>query len=392
MKFKKAITIIFHSLVVVAFFVALVIAIIITNGYQLDFFSRNFTKTSIIDLSFDVPGAQVYLDGKLMDGVPPIKIFNVFPGEHQLEVVKEGFLTWKYEVNVQADFVSILRSYLMFPDLSKVEWEKIADLKTSEFRWINETLIKKTDLGALEFYSLNSGELDLVSGFEDEAGSLEKLKMLNEQFYVENESEVKMFNLAAQSITVLQKDFSVINYLGDYWLLDGQNYLLVYDRAMDNVLQKYDFNQTIESTEIVQKGELTFLKVQLLGERFPQLLVLRNSELKLLAEKLQGEMIVSEDNKILLMDNGQLVLFDALFNKLNLARFNQSLDLQKWIDESNFLFKRNGQLFLSDLDFKNTQVVLADSSQIIDLIIEEDQLYKVNLVEGGQQINFTSWQ
>lgn len=392
MKFKKAITIIFHSLVVVAFFVALVIAIIITNGYQLDFFSRNFTKTSIIDLSFDVPGAQVYLDGKLMDGVPPIKIFNVFPGEHQLEVVKEGFLTWKYEVNVQADFVSILRSYLMFPDLSKVEWEKIADLKTSEFRWINETLIKKTDLGALEFYSLNSGELDLVSGFEDEAGSLEKLKMLNEQFYVENESEVKMFNLAAQSITVLQKDFSVINYLGDYWLLDGQNYLLVYDRAMDNVLQKYDFNQTIESTEIVQKGELTFLKVQLLGERFPQLLVLRNSELKLLAEKLQGEMIVSEDNKILLMDNGQLVLFDALFNKLNLARFNQSLDLQKWIDESNFLFKRNGQLFLSDLDFKNTQVVLADSSQIIDLIIEEDQLYKVDLVEGGQQINFTSWQ
>jgi hypothetical protein len=36
MKFKKAITIVFHSLVVVAFFVALVIAIIITNGYQLD--------------------------------------------------------------------------------------------------------------------------------------------------------------------------------------------------------------------------------------------------------------------------------------------------------------------------------------------------------------------
>jgi hypothetical protein len=314
MKFKKAITIVFHSLVVVAFFVALVIAIIITNGYQLDIFSRNFTKTSIIDLSFEISDAQVYLDGKLVEGAPPLKIFNVFPGEHNLEVIKEGFLPWKYKVNVQADFVSVLRNYLAFPDLSKVEWEKVMDLEKDTFRWINEILIRKNDQGGLEFFNLNNGELNLLAVFENEAENMEELKMINGQFFVENSGEVKIFNLITKSVTKLPKDFSVISYLGEYWLVDGQNYLLIYDRMMDNVLQKYNFNQTIEEVELIQKGNNVFLKVYLVDDKFPQLLILKGSELKLLAGELQSEMIVSADNKILLMDNGELILYDALLN------------------------------------------------------------------------------
>lgn len=391
MKFKKVITIIFHTLVVMAFFVALVIAIIITNGYQLDFFSRNFTKTSIIDLSFEVPDAQVFLDGKLMAGTPPLKIFNVFPGEHRLEVVKERFLTWKYEVNVQADFVAILRNHLLFPDLDKSEWIKVADLETGNFRWIDDTLMKKTTLGALEFYSLNNGQLNLLASFESEAGNLEEINLIGQNFFYENDSEVRIYNLSNQSLSVIQKDFSMIGYLGGYWLVEGQDYLWVYDSQMDNALNKYDFNQTIESVTLQQKGAVTFLKVKLIDEQFPQLLVLRGSELKLLAENLEGEVIVSSENKILLIDDGKLILFDALFNKLVLARFNQSLDLMEWAGEGHFIFRQDGQLYLSDLDFTNAQIIAKESGNVFKLEMEDEQLYKVVNNELGQEISFTQW-
>ncbi|MGL5831544.1 MAG: PEGA domain-containing protein [Candidatus Altimarinota bacterium] len=391
MKLKKAITIVFHTLVVVAFFVALVIAIIITNGYQLDFFAQNFTKTSIIDLSIEVPEGQIFLDGKLLSGEPPLKIFNVFPGKHQLEVVKDGFLTWKYEVDVQADFVSILRNHLIFPDLDVVEWEKVGDLLSTDSKWVNNTLVKKTELGALEFYQLRENQLVMLASFEGEGGSFEKLNAIGSEFFVENESEVKIYNLSNQAVSVVEKDFSVISYLGDHWLLDGQNYLLVYDRNMDNVLQKYDFDQIIETVNLIQKDELTFLKVKFVDEDKPKLLVLRGSELKMLAENLDSEMIVSEENKILLMDNGQLVLFDAVFNKLVLARFNQKLDLVDWAAEGAFVFRQNNQLFLSDLDFKNTQVIVKDAENIVDLKIAPGQLYKISTTEQGQEISLTEW-
>jgi hypothetical protein len=391
MKFKKAITIVFHSLVVVAFFVALVIAIIITNGYQLDFFSRNFTKTSIIDLSFEVPDAQVFLDGKLMAGAPPLKIFNVFPGEHRLEVVKDGFLTWKYKVNVQADFVAILRNHLLFPDLNKSEWTKVADLETGNYRWIDDTLIKKTALGALEFYSLNNGQLILDASFESEGGNLEEINLIGGKFFYENDSEVRIYNLNNQSISVLQKDFSMISYLDGYWLVEGQDYLWVYDSQMDNALNKFDFNQTIENVTLQQKGAITFLKVKLIDEQFSQLLVLRGSELKMLAENLEGEVIVSEENKILLIDDGKLVLFDALYNKLVLARFNQNLDLLEWAAEGYFIFSQDGRLYLSDLDFENAQIIANESGNVFSLEMADKQLYRVLNNELGQEISVTQW-
>jgi hypothetical protein len=90
---------------------------------------RNFTKTSIIDLSIEVPEAQVYLDGKLLEGEPPLENFQCFSrASISWRWLKKAFLPWKYEVDVQADFVSSAAKSFGFPGLgSKVEWEKGMD-------------------------------------------------------------------------------------------------------------------------------------------------------------------------------------------------------------------------------------------------------------------------
>ena len=105
------------KLFVVMLFIAFsALTLFFAYGYQFDFKKRDFTKTSIIDVTAKEKEATVMLDGTQQSEVLPFQIKGVLPGRHQLSVKRKDFQSWKREVEVEGDIVTIVDDVLLVPE------------------------------------------------------------------------------------------------------------------------------------------------------------------------------------------------------------------------------------------------------------------------------------
>ena len=105
------------KLFVVMLFIAFsALTLFFAYGYQFDFKKRDFTKTSIIDVTAKEKSASVMLDGTQQSEVLPFQIKGVLPGRHLLSVNRPDFQSWKREVEVEGDIVTIVDDVLLVPE------------------------------------------------------------------------------------------------------------------------------------------------------------------------------------------------------------------------------------------------------------------------------------
>lgn len=76
---------------------------------------RGIIKTGLVYVSTVPPGADVYVNGALYEGVTPSVIRNLDPGYYQIRVELKDRQSWSQEVPVEAERASVLEKLLLLP-------------------------------------------------------------------------------------------------------------------------------------------------------------------------------------------------------------------------------------------------------------------------------------
>ena len=121
MTLKKRIIIL--AVVIVAFFLSVPIAIYYAIGYTFDFEQWRLIKTGILLVNTNPNGAQILLDGKIKTE-SPARIRFLLPKDYDLEIKKEGYVTWKKSISISPQQITHLSSedfkiYLFLKDPEK---------------------------------------------------------------------------------------------------------------------------------------------------------------------------------------------------------------------------------------------------------------------------------
>ncbi len=191
-------TFIFFFLIFV-FLLAAPAVILYSQGYRFDFEQKRVVKTGGIFVKAEPKKAAIELDGRKIKETDlffgSLLIDNVFPGDHQVQVSKEGYLPWRKRLLVQeskvteAKEVKLIRDNITFKELSgqaqsifiapnleqALLWEKDGSLKLYNFKTqVKSQLLDRKDFpitGPIEvlkadFSKDNSKILLQVSGRE----------------------------------------------------------------------------------------------------------------------------------------------------------------------------------------------------------------------------------
>ena len=95
-----------YYLSVAVFILGLPFILTYTMGFQFDPRTLKFTRTGIISLKTEPPGASVYLDARLVPEKTPSSIAELLPGTYHVRLTMEGFYPYTSDVEVFASKVT----------------------------------------------------------------------------------------------------------------------------------------------------------------------------------------------------------------------------------------------------------------------------------------------
>ena len=101
-----------NTIIFIFFAFILIATIAYARGYRLDIQKGTMTSTGILAVSSDPQAAQVYINGALK-GVTDLHLTLPF-GKYAIEVKKEGYTSWKREVNLKGELV-VTADATLFP-------------------------------------------------------------------------------------------------------------------------------------------------------------------------------------------------------------------------------------------------------------------------------------
>ncbi|MFH0855898.1 MAG: PEGA domain-containing protein [Candidatus Omnitrophota bacterium] len=145
---------------VAVFFTGLPVILSFSLGYKFNPHTFKFTKTGIISLKTQPPGADVYLDTKLLDMKTPATVNEVLPGSHSLRVELKGHYPWICQVEVEPRRVMRFERIILFPDrpnIKQLNQDKVScfwvDKENSRIYYFNQddNVLYKSNLDGERF-------------------------------------------------------------------------------------------------------------------------------------------------------------------------------------------------------------------------------------------------
>lgn len=121
--------------------------VLYTAGYRYNFGTGRIVQTGVLSASSIPKGANILLDGTDDRATTPSLLKNLFPGDHELTVKKNGYSTWKKVLTVESKRTTFADDIVLFLDGSP-------------------TLVRETDLRAVSMspqgtkavYALTKGQ------------------------------------------------------------------------------------------------------------------------------------------------------------------------------------------------------------------------------------------
>jgi len=98
------------------------------TGYSFDWESKQLIKTGSFYFQSQPAGAQIKIDGKLIDTTPSY-VSRLNPGQYQIQISKDGFLTWQKKLNIEEQITTEARNIFIIPQ--KLNLELVTDNVTS---------------------------------------------------------------------------------------------------------------------------------------------------------------------------------------------------------------------------------------------------------------------
>ncbi len=202
---------------VVGYFVSLV-----ARGYQFDLNTLTFFENGILVAKSDPDGASIYIDGNLK-GATNTNI-RLSPGEYNLEIKKNGHLTWQKYLNIKKEEVTQVTAHLFktVPSFSPITYNGAENVTvSSDFSKIAYT--NNEGLWILSVSSLPIGfpnspkkildaPLPLTATYTFSPNSRELMLETKTAIYVLNTNEL---NLQSNLVNVLSQKETILKTWGE---------------------------------------------------------------------------------------------------------------------------------------------------------------------------------
>jgi len=112
--FRKILVYFGYFLAVIFFVLLAGYAVLLASGYKVDWRERDLIKTGIIAITTTPSRASVLLDNKSLSRLTPLSIKYLLPGEYDLRIERENYLTYQSRVLVKEGLVSDQRNLTLF--------------------------------------------------------------------------------------------------------------------------------------------------------------------------------------------------------------------------------------------------------------------------------------
>jgi len=150
----------FYYVSVAVFLIGLPFILAFSFSYKFDRRSFKFTKTGIISIRTQPPGALVALDKQVLPDKTPMSVPELLPGRYSVTLELEGYYPYISEVDVDAGRVARLEKVILFPlrpDIQQMNRERISffwrDETKSSLFYVNrdENVVYRSDLEGNRF-------------------------------------------------------------------------------------------------------------------------------------------------------------------------------------------------------------------------------------------------
>lgn len=405
------------------------LVVLYAYGYQFDLAKQNVKKTSIIDVSDNLQQVDVFLDGALQIHTLPYQIKNVLPGQHIIQVKKNGFLPWERKVKVKDDVVTLVRDVFLIPEKIEPYIEPLATLPSDYIPLLGRDFIiwYKPESRFLQIAFFNANGSIHERKIEVYREGLQDLKIVSPHYLLArfndsilgliniNDGGVKFFVLPPLADKVqFNEDSQTLYFLQEKRLLSAplsslrlQNEEKVDFKEIASDVDEYTpgfsgqifflsrgiFFTNDESRKITHIPEqdlsdftnLSFKKAQNYGSLIVRTKegrrrlygVASNNQLTFLENDLKGQPFFNNLDQLLYFNtNNDLYFFDSklLQKKFIPHSFEDEALLLGWITgEGSFLFKTNEEIKIADI--ADGQAVALLENQIPDEFFIFDKFF-----------------
>ena len=187
---------------VAVFFTGLPMILSSSLGYKFNPRTFKFTKTGLISIKTQPQGADVYLDGRLLDQKTPATVNELLPGSYNIKIALKHHYPWVSLVNVEPRKVARFEKIILFP--SRPDIEQLNQEKISSF-WMDD------DEGRIYYFNqdenilyksrLNGDKFEEIGSIPQEFSSLPrelKVSPDKQKILIFNGHQVCVFYLQAQ--------------------------------------------------------------------------------------------------------------------------------------------------------------------------------------------------
>lgn len=111
----------FWILLSITFILSAGFLIIAATGYQINYSSRSFEETGIIDIKTTPKQAIVYVNGKPLNQKTPVRLQGVSPDLYELKIEKAGHNTWQKSLQLEGSIAYNFTDVVLFRLQPEVE-------------------------------------------------------------------------------------------------------------------------------------------------------------------------------------------------------------------------------------------------------------------------------
>lgn len=227
---------------VAVFLTGLPLILSFSLGYKFNPRTLKFTKTGIISIKTQPPGASIYLNGKLLDTLTPATINELLPGSYSLKLELAGHYPWLSQISVEPRKVTRFEKIILFsnlPNIKQLNQDKVSffwlDKEGRRIYYFNRenNILYKSDLDGERFEEIGS--------FPDEFSSVPKEFKVSpdrQKAAIFNAHQISVFYLNSQGAVSYAKAPLTFN-LPDrqvnnvFWHSDSYHLILVTDRNVE---------------------------------------------------------------------------------------------------------------------------------------------------------------
>jgi hypothetical protein len=233
---------------VLIFFSGLPFILSFALGYKFDTRTFKFSKTGLIVLETQPPGASVYLDNKLLNEKTPATVNELLPGNYNITLELEAHYPWKSQIGVEPRKVTRLDKIILFPlrpNIKQLNKEKISsfwlDKDKKRIYYIDQenSIIFKSDLEGDNFEEI--GRIPQMSSFSKQC----KVSRDKDKLLCFNLRQIAVVGLGLEKgATHIEPPF-VLDYpdlriANVFWHSDSYHLVLVTDRTIEVLEAKPD--------------------------------------------------------------------------------------------------------------------------------------------------------